>query len=461
MNPATRKNWEPFFNPKSIVIIGASRNKYTFNGIVVKNLLEAQYKGKIYLIHPYTDKILGIPCYPSLKKLEKIEKKPELAIILTQNKMLKNLELLGKMGIKHVLIETDVSLNIPEKRWNQLREKYQSIINTFDMHVLGPSMIGIIDFQHSFTTSVIPTRSHILQPFDRKKEKAGISFLAQSGGLSGGLGWWHPIQNIPFAKVIHIGKAMNITEAEILEYLFKDPATKIIILYLKKIKPDLIKIMEEKNGKKPVLFKYAGKDLELEKEFEMAGAIKVDHYIELFEFAKLFLWCPPPKINAAGIIGPSAGAINLLISEMRKLDIHLASLKNNNKEKILDAIGGSTCALGNPVDYWPPKEFVGTEVCRIYNRASDILLRDENVGILLLALEFFNEIEFNFSIFEQLKKKYPEKPIICVLIQAERGGQKRILEIADKLKIPVFVNEPERAIRGVRSLLQYYNKIDK
>ena len=52
--------YEPFFNPKSILIIGASRNKYTFNGAVVKNLLELQYKGKIYLLHPYAKEILGI-----------------------------------------------------------------------------------------------------------------------------------------------------------------------------------------------------------------------------------------------------------------------------------------------------------------------------------------------------------------------------------------------------------------
>ena len=129
MSKTIQEKWSPFFNPKSIVIIGASRNKYTFSGIVVKNLLEAQYKGIIYLIHPYTDSILGIPCYSSLEDLEDVSEKPELAIILTQNRMLYTLKTLGKLGIKHILIEIDVSVNLSEQKWRELVALYKSIIN--------------------------------------------------------------------------------------------------------------------------------------------------------------------------------------------------------------------------------------------------------------------------------------------------------------------------------------------
>ena len=51
---------------------------------------------------------------------------------------------------------------------------------------------------------------------------------------------------------------------------------------------------------------------------------------------------------------------------------------------------------------------------------------------------------------------YPHKTIICVLIQAEEDGKNRILRIADELKIPVYINEPERAVRALKSMLTYY-----
>nr|WP_162306703.1 CoA-binding protein [Candidatus Prometheoarchaeum syntrophicum] len=446
----------PFFNPKSVVIIGASRNEYTFNGILLKNLLEIQYKGKIYIVHPYTDVVMGIPCVNNLKDLFNNGAKPELAIILTQKNLLETLKLLGEQKVKHILIEVDFSQKLGNDEQIILDNSIKKIISDFDLKILGPSMIGLIDFQHFFTSSIIPTRSHIVLPNRKEKPQSGASFMAQSGGLTGACGWWAPDQEIPLAKIIHIGKALDISEADMLEYLFEDPNTEIILLYLKEITEDYITVLAKYKKKKPILYKYVGKPSKTEQKFKELGANPVENYIELFEFAKVFLWCPPPISNAVGIIGPSSGAINLIISEMRNQEIHLANLKEENRRFIMENIGGSTCELGNPVDYWPPKEFIGTQVCRVYHQASNTLLKDPQVSALFLALEFFTEIEFNFSIFETIKEKYPNKPILCVLIQAEREGGSRILEIGTKLKIPVFTNEIERAVKSLRFLLDFY-----
>ena len=447
------EKFRPFFDPKSVVIIGASRNEYTFNGVVLKNLLEAQYKGKLYIVHPFTKSLMGIPCLANVQELDQCPIKPELAIILTQNNILGIIETLGKIGIKYILIETDISVKKNRLEQEQLVKEIKVLINQYKLKVLGPSMIGIIDFQNSFTTSVIPTRRHILLPNKKDRPKSGVSFLAQSGGLTGACGWWAAPQKLPFAKIIHIGKAIDITQGEIFEVLFNDPATDVIILFMKEVTREYLDVLAKYKGTKPVLFKYVGYPSENVKKFEDLGAVQVRNYVELFEFAKVLLWCPPPTANAVGIIGPSSGAINLILAEMREQEIHLAHLEDTNREFILSNIGGSTCELGNPVDYWPPMEFVGTQVCRVYHDASNTLLKDDHVGALFLALEFFTEIEFNFSIFETIKAKYPDKPIICVLIQAEKEGTDRILEIANELHIPVFVEEVERAVRAFRCLM--------
>ncbi len=448
----------PFFNPKSILIIGASRNEYTFNGVVLKNLLEAQYSGKINIIHPFTKKLMGIPCLKSLEDLKKMDEIPDLVIILTQHKIINIVETLGKLEIHHIMIESDISFKKNKIEEEEIIKSLKALILKYDLQILGPSMIGIIDFHHRFTSSIIPTRSHIILPNDVDRPQNGVSFLAQSGGLSGACGWWTPRQNIAFSKIIHIGKSINITEANILEYLFNDKFTSIIILYLKDIPEDYLSILKKYYKKKPILYKFVGKNRVNEEEFVKLGAIPVENYIELFEFAKVLLWCPPPKNNSVGIIGPSSGAINLLISEMRNQKIHLAKLSKENRDEILNKVGGSTCILGNPVDFWPPKEFIGTQICQVYYNASNALLRDNHVGALFLALEFFTEIEFDFTIFKKIKEKYPNKPIIVILIQAEEEGRKRIERIGSKLKIPVFVDEIERGIKALKILIEYYKK---
>ena len=450
------EKFNPFFNPKSVVIIGASRNEYTFNGILLKNLLEVQYKGKIFIVHPYTNTVMGVPCVKNLEQLFNQEVKPELAIILIQKNLLQTLEILGKNEVKHILIETDFSQVLSNDEQIIIDISIKKIISKYDLKILGPSMIGLIDFQHLFTSSIIPTRSHIILPNRKEKPQSGASFMAQSGGLTGACGWWAPDQKIPLAKIIHIGKAIDISEAEILEYLFEDPHTEIILLYLKEIPAEYNAVLSKFRNKKPILYKYVGKPSKTEQKFKELGAISVENYIELFEYAKVFLWSPPPSSNAVGIIGPSSGAINLIISEMRNQEIHLANLKEENRRSILENVGGSTCELGNPVDFWPPKEFIGTQVCRVYHKSSNTLLKDPHVSALFLALEFFTEIEFNFTIFEAIKEKYPNKPIICILIQAEREGASRILEIGTRLQIPVFINEVERAVRSLKFLLDYY-----
>jgi acyl-CoA synthetase (NDP forming) len=230
---------------------------------------------------------------------------------------------------------------------------------------------------------------------------------------------------------------------------------------LREINDELIASVKKVAPYKPILFFYVGKDEQKEKELQVAGAIQVQNYIELFELAKIFLWCPEPKGPNLGIIGPSSGAIYLIVKEMRKQHLSIAKLKKEAQDIILDKVGGSTCEFGNPVDFWPPDKFIGIKICGIYNISANTLLKDQNVDGLILALEFFLEIEFDFNIFEHIKNDFPNKPIITILIQAEREGVKRVIKAASDLKIPVFENEIERAIRGYKLLYDYYSKIKK
>ena len=93
-------------------------------------------------------------------------------------------------------------------------------------------MIGIIDFKHHFTSSIIPVRSHIVK-LDQQ-EIPGISYLVKAGDSREHLAGGHPRRTPPFSKVIHIGDNLFISYANILEYLFQDPDTKVIIMYIKK-----------------------------------------------------------------------------------------------------------------------------------------------------------------------------------------------------------------------------------
>ncbi len=447
------KDLEPFFNPKSILIVGASRKAYTFSSTILKNLLEIFYRGTIYILNPNAEEILGIKSYHSLNELPEI---PELAVIVLSNNIALIFEELAKFGVKNIAIESEIRMQTTD---SAIIEKLILISEKYNVSFMGPSMVGIINFNNNFTTSIIPVRQYLMQK--HRKIKEGVSFIAQSGGLAGAMGWWNPSQNLPVSKVIHLGNGFDINDADVLEYFKNDETTRVISLFLKDITDEIIQAVKKLVLVKPVLFFYVGEDDKKEDELIQVGGISVINYIELFEFAKIFLWCPEPKGPNLGLVGPSSGAIQLVTKEMRKYGLSIAKLDSKNRKIILDKVKGSTRELGNPVDYWPPEKFVGTKICEIYNTSSKTLLKDDAVEGLILALEFFLEIEFDFNIFKSIKESYPNKPIIVILIQAEHEGAKRVIKTASDLKIPVFENEIERAIRGFKYLYEWYSKIKR
>jgi acyl-CoA synthetase (NDP forming) len=402
-------------------------------------------------LNPNTDEILGVKSYHSLEELPEV---PELAVIVLSKDIPQIFEELAKFGIKNIAVETELRVDVTDL---ELIERLTQISQKYGVSYMGPSMIGIINFNNNFTTSIIPVRQYLMQK--HRKIKEGVSFIAQSGGLAGAMGWWNPPQDLPISKVIHLGYGFDIDDADVLEFFKGDETTKVISLFLREITNDIINTVKKLAPSKPILFFYVGKDEEKEQELLHAGGIAVTNYIELFEFAKIFLWCPEPKGADLGIIGPSSGAIYLIIKEMRKQGLSLAKLTNNHKNIILDKVGGSTCDLGNPVDYWPPERFVGTKICEIYNTSSKTLLKDDAVDGLILALEFFTEIEFDFNIFSTIKESFPNKPLVAILIQAEHEGAKRVIKTASELNIPVFENEVERAVRGFKLLYEWHSKI--
>ncbi|MCX7912073.1 MAG: CoA-binding protein, partial [Dehalococcoidales bacterium] len=63
---------EPFFEPESVAIIGASRQAGKGGYNVIENLLRLGYPGKIFPVNPQAEEVLGIPCYPAISRLPQV-----------------------------------------------------------------------------------------------------------------------------------------------------------------------------------------------------------------------------------------------------------------------------------------------------------------------------------------------------------------------------------------------------
>jgi len=58
-----------FFNPRSVAVVGASRNVGTANYWLTANLVNLKYPGHIYPVNPNAAEILGLKCYASVRDI--------------------------------------------------------------------------------------------------------------------------------------------------------------------------------------------------------------------------------------------------------------------------------------------------------------------------------------------------------------------------------------------------------
>ena len=128
------------FEPNSIAVVGASRNPEKVGYLILENLLESGFKGKLFPINPKVDEILGVKTYTSL---EDVGEDIDLAVIVVPGTIVPNvLKECGKKGIGSVIV---ISGGFREsgKEGEELEKLVIKIINETGIRLVGPNCIGV------------------------------------------------------------------------------------------------------------------------------------------------------------------------------------------------------------------------------------------------------------------------------------------------------------------------------
>ncbi|HLL61295.1 MAG TPA: CoA-binding protein, partial [Candidatus Nitrosocosmicus sp.] len=130
------------FNPKSVSIIGASQDTKKVGYIVLKNIIEAGFKGNIYPVNLSGEIIQGIQ---SFKSYEELPEKPDLALIaIPSTHVIETIEQIGKKGTKNIVVFSAGFKEIGEEG-KILEDKIISLSNQYDLNVIGPNCLGFVN----------------------------------------------------------------------------------------------------------------------------------------------------------------------------------------------------------------------------------------------------------------------------------------------------------------------------
>ncbi|WXG40430.1 MAG: CoA-binding protein [Candidatus Freyarchaeum deiterrae] len=435
---------ESFFNPKSIVIVGASGQPGKFGNQVLKNIIELGYGGEVFLVHPTKDSILGFPAFRSIMDIPRV---PETAVVvLSSDLVVDAVEELARKGVKSIILQSS-GFSEYDDEGKEREDTLIRIAKENNLRIIGPNTIGLINYGGRFATALTPVRSF----------KVGrVSFIGQSGGLSGGLGWWQP-NELRFNKIVHLGNTCDVSDAELLRFFAQDSSTEVIAAYFRKVTGEIVEAVREVSKKKPVIMHCPE---ERREELVKAGAICASLYSEIFELAKIFVHSPKPNGNRVAIIGPSSGAIELALHVLEKNGLKLADLNPNTVKTLKEKVLNERAKTVNPVDYWPPNHLDGVEVGNKHKTAVEALLKDDNVDIIILVLELMKEIEFDVKKAFQKAAQEMSKPIVAACIQIENESYERVVNGLYELEIPVFT-EVERAVKATGALVRYHTRLQK
>ncbi|MEM3791205.1 MAG: CoA-binding protein [Candidatus Micrarchaeaceae archaeon] len=448
--------------PKSVAIIGASREPGKVGHVILENYVNSGYEGRLFPINPNADSILGLKAYKSVKD---VPYKVDLSVIAVPAESVpKVLQECGEKGVKACVI---VSGGFAEVGRKDLQDQIVEISKKYNISTLGPNCLGVMDPRSRVDTLFLPTYK-LSRP-----SIGGVSFIAQSGAVGSTILDLIAGEGFGLSKFFSYGNAAVIDETDLLEFLAKDPDTKVIVMYLEGIKrgKEFLKVGYRTSLKKPVVVLKAGRTAQGIKAahshtaalagdyavqyhaFRQVGFCVVEDLKDLLYLAKVFESEPEPKGNRVAIVtnGGGAGVITADAVGLSK-SLSLAEFSDSTKEKLRKVLP-NIVSINNPLD------LAGDADEKRYDQALRIIVEDKNVD-MIAVIALFQTPGADSKLAAKLVsiKQQTEKPMIVISVGAEYSDMHRI--IMESSGLPVY-DSPAKAIESLDALYSYYSFVKK
>ncbi|MCD6470831.1 acetate--CoA ligase [Candidatus Bathyarchaeota archaeon] len=444
---------DAFFNPKSIAVIGASREPQKVGHRVFRNLIESGFHGGLYPINPNANKLLGFKCYKSVLD---VPDHIDLAVIVVPARIVPSVvEECGLKGVKGIVI---ISAGFSEvgREGARLEREVIGLCRKYGMRMQGPNCLGLISVQSRVNASFAPT-----MPLP-----GNIAFISQSGALGSTILNWAIRNEIGFTKFISLGNEADLNAADFIEALEDDEETKVIGLYMEGVKEGkrFIEVAKKVVRKKPIIAikagttdagiravsshtgSLAGSDTAFSAAFRKAGIIRANTLEELFNLVLAFSSQPTPRGNRILIVTNGGGPGILAADACEKMGLDLPLLEYEIREN-LRRLMPPHASLNNPLDV------LGDADENRYKLALEAGLKSNNVDgiIVILTPQAVTPCEKVAKVVVELGKS-SSKPIIASFMGFEETSE--VIKILKRGGVPNYAF-PETAAFVLKSMHDY------
>jgi acetate---CoA ligase (ADP-forming) len=348
---------ERIFEASSIAIVGVSERPGNLGLNILRNLTDWEYGGKVFCVNPKGGEALGHPLYTSIDGLPEA---PDLAVlIIPASAVPEAVEECGRKGITRLAIPAGGFEEFGGGDGARLRDTLVEAARRHGIRFVGPNCLTAINAHSGLCLPFVPVPPDL--------PRGGVSIIAQSGGI--GLDFLARLKddNTGFAKFISVGNKTDLDEVDYLEYMGRDPHTRVICMYLEGVARGRELLATARATGKPILaYKanvetltresaqshtaaLANDDAVLDGAFRQAGILRVERLAQLAGYAKVFS-LPPLRGNRIALVSPTGGILVLASDQCARRGFEFPRLPASLVEDIKAHLRAGVIDISNPVD---------------------------------------------------------------------------------------------------------------
>lgn len=317
---ATANSLVPLLRPRSVAVIGASRDPESVGGMVFRYMLRAGFGGTVYPVNRQAASVHGVKAYPSARDLPE---PAELAVIAVPWEQVRDVarEALDAGTRALVVLTAGFAEAGPEGAARQ--RDLVELVRAHGARMVGPNCLGLMNTHPEvrLNASLAPE----LAP------KGRIGFVSHSGALGLVILAYAAERGLGFSTFVSAGNRADVSGNDMLAYWDEDPETDMALLYLETFGNPrrFARLARRLSARKPLLCvksargpagvrvarahigAEATEEAETDALFRQAGVIRADTLEEMFDVAVLVAHQPLPAGNRVAIVSNSGGVATI------------------------------------------------------------------------------------------------------------------------------------------------------
>ena len=393
--PTVSDSLKRLMAPRSIAVVGASRDPAKIGHAFIRIPLENGYKGRLYPVNPGGGEICGIPCAPSITH---IKGKIDLALLVVPaERSIHALRQCAERGVEAVIGITSGFAEAGQAGAGFQRELGE-ILATAPFRMIGPNSEGIVVPKSKLQLTFSPMFNAMVD--------GPVRIVSQSGGMSGMIASRLAKRGVGIGALFSTGNEDDINTADLMEYFADDPGTGVVLAYLEEIRDArrFVKAVRRyRNGRAVVVMKggrspaggraamshtgaIAGDDRVVDGVFRELDVVRVRDSraaVDATAALSMMKWMRGRRVGIVGI----AGGFGVEMTDLVETSGLTAPPFSDKVQKKLRPIMPFYGAVGNPID------MTGTIINQpdMFRDVLNIAIESGEVDAIVILLTFVGE----------------------------------------------------------------------